>query len=241
MEVIELARRLAGLGQTQEAQDAYTLVLGQSADPAEKMEAAAYLFQSGGDYRISYTCFRDLYNQGHFREEALSILTQAFYEPNEKALAKRYEKNCKLLAKYPYLFKKDFLPFKNLPIRFYPYDDNGYVPYFVQEERFGDYIDFKNPVVSRNFFKDLDKPILADGVASQYELEYLNDNVRDSVRVGRENHVYLHYGDWAEFCAYLQVLNLRPLLEKKKFVFLIEDEIEKYPIDFKARFGIDYS
>ena len=48
MDVLELARRLAGLGQTQEAQNAYTLAI-EGADPAGKLEAAAYIFQSGGD------------------------------------------------------------------------------------------------------------------------------------------------------------------------------------------------
>uniref|UniRef100_UPI00307C5A08 hypothetical protein n=1 Tax=Flavonifractor sp. TaxID=2049025 RepID=UPI00307C5A08 len=65
--------------------------------------------------------------------------------------------------------------------------------------------------------------------------------VRKSEWVGRENHVYLHYTDWGIFCAYLQILSLRPLLEEEKLVFLIEDEISQYPIDFKSRFGIDYS
>ncbi|NBI10566.1 hypothetical protein D1641_11155 [Colidextribacter sp. OB.20] len=240
MDAMALARRLAGLGQSKEACQAYTLAL-EGAAPEEKMEAALYILQSGGDYRISYTCFQELYRQGHFREDCLSIMTQAFYEPNIKALKKRYEKNCKLLAKYPYLFKKDFVPFEDLPIRFYPYDDTGYLPFYVEAERFGDYLNLKYPVVSRNFFKNLDKPILADSVYSQYELEYLKDNVRDSERVGRENHVYLHYPDWGEFCAYLQCWSLRPLLEGEKLVFLIGDELEQYPIDFKARFGIDYS
>ena len=46
--------------------------------------------------------------------------------------------------------------------------------------------------------------MLAADVYSQYELEYLRDNVRKSEWVGRENHVYLHYTDWGTFCAYLQ-------------------------------------
>lgn len=241
MDVMELARRLAGLGQTQDAQKAFALAIEQGADPAGKLEAAVYIFQSGGDYRISYTCFRDLYNQGHFRQETLDIMTQAFYEPNVRALKKRYEKNCKLLAKYPYLFRRDFPSFQDLPVRFYPYDDQGFLPFYVEEERFGDYVNLKDPVIGRNFFQDLEKPILASDVTSQYELEYLKDNVRDSERVGRENHVYLHYNDWGTFCAYLQCWNLRPLLEGKKFVFLIGDELAQYPIDFKERFGIDYS
>ncbi len=242
MDVITLARRAAELGQKEAAQKAYTAALEQGGLAAqEELEAAAYLFFSKADPQLPYTALVSLYNRDWFQEECLSILTQGFYEPNKKLLQIRYEKNCKLLAKYPYLFRKDFLSFEELPIRFYPYDDNGYVPFDKKEAIFGPYVNFNTPIVSRNFFRNLDQPVLADDVYSQYELEYLHDNVRKSEWVGRENHVYLHYTDWGTFCAYLQCLNLRPLLEEKKLVFLIEDEIAQYPIDFKDRFGIDYS
>lgn len=241
MRAIEIARRLAALDQEADACQAYMLAIQEAEAPAEELEAAAYILQTGGNYKISYTCFRDLYNRGCFREEILPLMTAAFYEPNVKLLRARYEKNCKLLKRYPYLFRKDFLPFEELPIRFYPYDDDGYIPFDTRQERFGDYIDFKNPVVSRNFFRDLENPVLAEDVYSQYELEYLNDSVRDSAYVARENHIYLHYTDWGVFCACLQCLNLRPVLLDQKIVFLIGEEISQYPIDFKARFGIDYS
>ena len=241
MTAIEIARQLAALDQTEGAIKAYGLAIHQAQDPAEQLEAALYILQNGGDYKVSYSTFVDLHRQGQFQEDCLSIMTQAFYEPNVKLLKTRYENNCKLLAKYPYLFRKDFLDFEFLPLRFYPYDDNRFVPFHVGEGRFGEYIDFKLPRVTRNFFKDLEQPILAENVFSQYELEYLNDNVRKSEYIGRENHIYLHYPDWPAFCAYLQCLNMRPLLEGGKIVFLIGDEIGQYPIDFKARFGIDYS
>ena len=242
MEAIEIARKLAALGSTEDALSAYDLVIHQKKDPAEELEAAAYILQSGGNYKVSYTCFLDLYQRGYFREEIFPLLTKVFYEPNIKMMQGRYERNCKLLKKYPYIFRRDFLPFEELPIRFYPYDDShGYVPFYRERQAFGDYVNFKNPVISRNFFRDLEKPVLADDVYSQYELEYLRDNVRKSEHVGRENHVYLHYTDWSVFCSYLQCLNLRPLLEEEKLIFLLEDEISQYPIDFKARFGIDYS
>ena len=170
MKTIELARKLAVLNSTEEARSAYTLVIHQSKEPAEILEAALYNLQSGGDYKVSYTCFRDLYNQGYFQEEILPLMTEAFYQPNIKELQKRYKQNCKLLKKYPYLFRKDFLPFEDLPVLFFPYDDHGFVPYYPDRQRFGDYINFKNPVISRNFFKDLEKPILAGDVYSQYEL-----------------------------------------------------------------------
>lgn len=244
MNTIEIARKMASLGDTAGAVQAYTLALHTQEDiePQAKLEAAAYILQYGGDYKISYTCFRELYNQGHFQEDILPLMSAVFYEPNEKTLRTRYERNCKLLARYPYLFRQDFPAFEDLPIQFFPYDEhNGYVPFYHDTMKFGEFVNVKHPVVSRNFFKDLDKPILAADVFSQYELEYLNDNVRPSEFVGKENHIYLHYTDWAVFCAWLQVLNMRPLLRDKKLVFLIEDEISQYPIDFKERYGLDYS
>ena len=242
MEAIEIARRLSALGQTKDACQAYELALHQGVEPIAKMEAAAYILQNGGDYRISYGCFIELYNQGIFREDVLPLMEAVFYEPNIKMMKSRYERNCKRLEKYPWLYRRDFIPFEELPIRFFPYDDhNGYIPFYRAEERFGEYVNFDHQVISRNFFKDLDKPILAEDVYSQYELEYLNDNVRRSEDVGRENHVYLHYTDWGVFCSYLQCLSLRKVLESRKLVFLIGDEISQYPIDFKERYGIDYS
>jgi len=206
-----------------------------------QLEAAAYIIQFGGDYRISYTAFLDLYKRGYFRKEIFSLMTKIFYEPNIKLLKSRYERNCKRLEKYPYIFRRDFLPFDELPVKFFPYDDhNGYVPFYMDGAQFGDFVNVRDTVISHYFFRDLEKPILAEDIFSQYELEYLNDNVRRSEYVGRENHIYLHYTNWAEFCSWLQILNMKPLVEDEKTVFLIESEIGQYPIDFKERFGIDY-
>lgn len=242
MQAIEIARRMAELGQPEEALRAYTLAAHNGGlAPEEELEAAVYILQAGGNYEISYTCFLNLYRRGLYQEETLSLLTGAFYEPNVKELRGRYDRNVKLLKKYPYLFRKDFPPFEELPIRFYPYSDGSYIPFFPARQEFGEFIDIRKPVISRNFFKDLEKPVLAAEVYSQYELEYLRDNVRRSDYVGRENHVYLHYEDWGTFCAWLQCWNMRPLLEEEKIVFLIGEEIAQYPIDFKERFGIDYN
>ena len=242
MDMIEVARRMASLGQRGEALRAYMLVLDADSEPLELMEAAVYLLHNGGDYKVSFTVFIQLYNAGCFRQELLPLMKKAFYEPNSKMLKKRYERNCKMLGKYPYLFRNDFPPFEELPLVFFPYDgQNAYVPYSAAQDAFTGYVNVRDPVITRHFFKNLEKPILAEDVFSQYELEYLRDNVRPSEWVSRENHIYLHYSDWAEFCAWLQVLSLRSLLESKKFVFLIGDEIAQYPIDFKERFGIDYS
>lgn len=243
MDTIEIARRLAELGQTEEAQAAYSLVLQEAAErnPELELEAASYLFFSQGNYQVAYTAFVSLYNRGFYQTELMDLMTQAFYLPNAEDQKKRYARNCAALAKYPYLFREDFPDFEALPVQFFPFNDEGYIPFFKAEHRFGAYVNFNDPVIDRYFFRDLDKPVLARDVFSQYQLEYLNDNIRKSEWVGRENHIYLHYTDWTTFCAYLQCLELRPLLSEKKLVFLMEGEIEQYPIDFHTRFGIDYA
>lgn len=243
MTAIEIARKFAELNYSDDACRAYALVLNDKTNsaPEELLEGAVYTLQFGSDYKVSYDAFLDLYRQGHYREDILSLLTDAFYAPNEQELKKRYELNCRLLGKYPYCFRKDFLPFEELPIRFYPYDNKSYVPFHIKSGEFSGKVNFGHEVISRNFFKDLDKPILAEDVFSQYELHYLRDNVRKSEWVARENHIYLHYTDWATFCAHLQCLELRELLKEEKIVFLFEEEISRYPIDFKQEFGIDYS
>lgn len=240
---IDLARRLAELGQKEDAQKAYCLVLQQEAEkkPELEMEAASYIFFSEGDYQIAYTTFVSLYNHGFYQAELMDLMTQAFYLPNVAEQRKRYEQNCERLSRYPYLFRKDFLEFDELPILFFPFNDEGYIPFYKAENRFGEYVNFNDPVIDRYFFKDLENPILATDVYSQYQLEYLTDNVRKSEWVGRENHIYLHYTDWTVFCAHLQCLTIYSLLRDSKQVFLIGDEISQYPIDFKERFGIDYS
>ena len=240
---LEIARRMVELGRAEDAARAYTLALkaGIEDDPAAELEAALCVLQFGKDYQLPYTTLHSLHRRGAFREDVFNFMTMAFYEPNVNEMQSRYERNCRRLSRYPYLFRRDFVPFEELPIQFYPYDDSRYIPYDPAERQFGDLIDFKEPVIKHYFFKNLEDPILAEDIFSQYELEYLNDNVRKSEYVARENHVYLHYTDWAVFCAYLQCWNLNPILKDEKMVFLIEDEISQYPIDFKARFGIDYS
>lgn len=242
MTAIEIARRFAEMGQVEDAVNAYSVALQQGTTTAdERLEAACAVFQFGGDYTIAYDAFLALYREGHYTQDIRAILDEAFYLPNVKQQEKRYKKNCKLLKTYPYLFRKDFLPFEELPVRFYPYDDNGVLPFFEDEERFDTYINVNDPQITHYFFRDLEKPVFAQNIFSQYELEYLKDNVRRSDWVARENHIYLHYPDWGVFCSYLQLLDMKMLLEDEKFVFLIGEEKSLYPIDFKERFGIDYS
>ena len=243
MRTIELARRLAEIGQKEDAQKGYFLALQNQEEltPKEELEASSYLLFSGWDHKLPLTVFVSLYNRGYFQSELIQLMDRVFYQPNVQKQQKRYARNCRALERYDYCFGKAFPAFEALPIQFFQFDDKGYIPFFKEEKRFGDYIDFNDPVIDRYFFKDLENPILAQDVYSRYQLEYLNDNVRKSEWVARDNHIYLHYTSWAMFCAYLQCLDFMPLLKEQKFVILAEEEVARYPIDFQAEFGIDYS
>lgn len=243
MPTIEVARRLAELGEAETALQIYEIAMNDpDTQPVDRLEAACAVLQYSENYKAAYDTFLSLYREeDDLRGDILNILTDAFYALNVSGQEEQYHRNCEALKAYPYIFRKDFVPFEELSILFYPYDDNGVLPFHKVDEHFDAYIDVNDPQITHYFFRDLEKPVFASDIFSQYELEYLKDNVRRSDWVGRENHIYLHYSNWDEFCAYLCVLDLKPLLEDEKFVFLIEEEKSLYPIDFKERFGIDYS
>lgn len=243
MKAIEIARRMAELGQKEDAKKAYLLALreAQDSEPMVELEAASYIFFAKGDHKIALNTFLSLYNRGFYQKELMELITRAFYLPNIRVQQKQYAANCAQLSKYPYIFRKDFPAFEDLPIQFFPFDEKHFVPFYKKENRFGNFINFNNEIIDRYFFRDLEKPVLAQDIYSQYQLDYLNDTVRKSEWVGRENHIYLHYTDWLTFCAYLQCLDYQEPLKEEKLVILFDEEISQYPIDFKERFGIDYS
>ena len=121
MQTIDIARRCAELNAVADANNAYVVALHQGGlAPEERMEAAVYLLRMGGNYRIAYTQFSRLYNEGQFREECLDIMTQAFYAPNVKLLKSRYEKNCAALKNIPTCFGLIFHNLKISPYAFIP-------------------------------------------------------------------------------------------------------------------------
>ena len=68
MTAIEIARRMAELGEPAKAREAYSLAIHENAgaDPAQDMEAALYILQAGGNYKTSYTCFGGPLQPGTF-------------------------------------------------------------------------------------------------------------------------------------------------------------------------------
>ena len=91
---------------------------------------------------------------------------QAFYLPNVEAQQKCYQENCELLGGYPHLFCKGFPPHLTaFQSYFFPFNDKGWNSLFSKPKTaLEKYIDFNDPVIDRNFFHDLENPILAEDV-----------------------------------------------------------------------------
>lgn len=94
-----------------------------------------------------------------------------------------------------------------------------------------------------NFFSDLDKPLLIKNEFNISNLTYLNDMVRKSEFYGGDNHIYLFYDSFVHFILLLHLYDLSSLLKDEKFIFILDkkDLKEYYPLDFKKKFGYDYT
>lgn len=243
---LEIARRLSELGELDKAREAYILAISENDhnSPILDLEAAMFLLLTKSELKIAYTLLVYLHKAGHYRNEIMQAMIENCYAAALTGIAKQYRKNQNAIAQYKYTFcdENEFVQMDDLRLRFFPVDDKGgYMPYDMRAGEFLEYVNINNEIISRNFFGNLDNAILAENVYSQYELEYLYDNVRKSEWCGKENHIYLYYSDFEEFCGWAQVLDFSKLLADKKIVFLLgEAQKQLYPIDFKATYGIDY-
>ena len=137
---------------------------------------------------------------------------------NKNKMLINYNGNKKLLNEYPYIFGQ--IPeFENLEDKVLNLDDE--IPYF---------------------FEDLSKPLLICNISHPLHIKFLFDNVRASEDVAMDNHIYLYYESKQNILEMLCQCDLKPLLKKKKFVFLFGEKNKCiYPIDFKEKYGIDYN
>lgn len=220
----------------------------------KKIKSAAMLFCSEADkcfhqaladfeaarYREAFLQFVELYNNGYEQEGIFNILTEAFYDPNKKELQECYEKNCKHLAQYPYIWC-EFPDFDALPVRLYPLSDTEYYEFDVKTREFKSLYSPMKEDERPYFFQQLDKPLFIESERNFYNLKYLNDTVRRSEDFAGDNHIYLFYDSFDEVSNLMQACDLNSLLAMQKFVFLIgEAQRQKYPIDFAKEFTIDY-
>lgn len=63
---LDIARRMAELGEHGHAVTAYTLALADAQDcqPDTELEAALYILEHGGNYKVAYDAFQSLYSRG---------------------------------------------------------------------------------------------------------------------------------------------------------------------------------
>ena len=192
-----------------------------------------------GEFEQGFAELADAYAQGQSDPTVLRDLKEAFWKPNLDEMEHTFQKNVAFLEKYPFLLTKNFVaPTENdrllFPLTdelFYCFDQRRQVlsPLIVESER-----------ETRYFFRDLDQPLFVESEYDLYNLRFLRDNVRRSKDFAGDNHIYLHYADADAFSVLLYYSDMEALCTDEKFVVLIGDEKDLYPLDFKTRFGIDY-
>ena len=208
------------------------------------MDQAVELFDQQ-QYREAFAAFAEIYNQSQDENERKAIfemLVEAFYAPNTEDLHANYNKNCSLLANYPYQWGFQKCSIEDLPVQIFPATETEYCLFDKQRRTFSELRVINSGQLCDYLFRDLSRPIFRENDCNLYHLQYLEDNVRRSEDYGGDNHIYLYYVDLGELAPLLLLGELEPLLNQKKPVFLIgEENKRRYPIDFKKEFQIDYA
>ena len=208
-----------------------------------KIQGAFELFDKG-QYKEAFESFAAIYNASENmqeRQELMSILRDAYYEPNEAELRGNYEKNAAALKQYPYFWDKQFADFSELSFLLFPTSDSSYYIYDKQADCFIGEYDGITRHQMRYFFEHLEDALKVEDEDNLYNLTFLFDNVRRSEDVAMDNHIYLFYHSWQPLQRVMQVGDIAPILKDEKFVFLIGENHKRYPIDFKRDFKIDYA
>lgn len=206
------------------------------------IQEAISLFDSG-EYKEAFEGFAGIYNDSNDPQERvniMSILQEAYYQPNEFELRECYEKNRNALAKYPYIWGDKLAEFSSLSFLLFPTSEESYYLYDKITDQFIGMYDGTTRHQMRYFFENLDHALKVEDEDNLYNLTFLFDNVRRSEDVAMDNHIYLLYSSWEPLQRVMQVGDLSPVLKYKKFVFLEGEHQYRYPVDFKTEFGIDY-
>ena len=204
---------------------------------------AIALFDAG-DYKEAFVSFTNIYNKSQNaqeRQDIMTMLQEAYYQPNESELREHYKRNVQALAAYPYFWEKQFANFSSLSFLLFPISDDSYYLYDKKADCFVGEYDGATRRQMRYFFENLYQALRVEDEDNLYNLTFLFDNVRRSEDVAMDNHVYLLYHSWEPLQRVMQVGDLTPILEHKKFVFLIgQENFYRYPVNFKDEFDIHY-
>lgn len=193
-----------------------------------------------GDFVQGFAELAEGYAEGQNSPSALEDLKRGFWEPNLAEMEENFQKNASFLNEYPFFLSKRlvaprdnrYLLFALTDELFYRFDqhEQAFAPMEVNSER-----------ETRYFFEDLGRPLLIENEFNSFNLRFLKDNVRRSEDFAGDNHIYLCYENKDALSLLLYYVDLTELCKDRKFVFLTEEERGLYPLDFKERFGIDYS
>lgn len=195
---------------------------------------------AGGDLQEGFAELADAYEGGEDAPAIIEDLKQGFWEPNLAEMEKNFEDNVAFLSQYPFLLSKKFIAPRENRYLLFPLTEDLFYRFDPKAQRFAP-MEIGADRETRYFFEDLDQPLFVSDEYNFYNLRFLRDNVRRSEDFAGDNHIYLHYEDAEAFSLLLYCGGLAELCREEKFVFLIGSEERLYPLDFKARFGIDYS
>lgn len=204
----------------------------------------AFSLVEEGSYKEAFRVFAKIYNESgeeELRRELMQTLKEIFYFLNEGELRGQYEKNIKALEGYSFVLGESFRKFEELPFLLFPVSEEIFYLYDACGDCFAGEYEAKTRNQMRYFFEDLDRPLFVEDEDNFYNLMFLEDNVRRSEDWGGDNHIYLSYRNLAPLERLLSVCDIEPLLGNQKFVFLLGEEAgERYPLDFKAEYGLEY-
>lgn len=171
----------------------------------------------------------------------------SFLEKNKKEqyvkFKDTYERNRIALNSYK-LWRYGKLPsFEKLTIECIHLSDEYFTYLDKNKKCFGSVIEVKRTSeITRQFFQNLEKPILDEEEYNVHHYEYLYDNVRRSEDYGDDNHIYMCYHDINCFIVFCCLEDITLYLMGDKFVFIFGDGDKKkfYPINWREEYGIDY-
>lgn len=193
-----------------------------------------------GDFLQGFAELMEGYAGGQGSPSVLEDLKRGFWEPNLEEMEENFERNAAFLKKYPFFLPKKLVAPRDNRYVLFALTDELFYRFDQQEQAFAP-METNSERETRYFFEDLSRPLLVDNEFNSFNLRFLKDNVRRSEDFAGDNHVYLCYENEDALSLLLYYGDLVELCKDRKFVFLTEENRDLYPVDFKDKFGIDYS
>lgn len=206
----------------------------------EQFQNAVDTFDKG-DFRAAILSFIELYQKEYRRKQILQILNEACYLPNIEEMQKNYQRNTRMLKKYPFVFDRKIYEFEELPFCLYMVSESEFYVFDKATQHFIELYQFDSGTPFDLHTNLVDTPLFLDGECDFSHLKFLNDVVRRSEDIACDNHIYLFYNSFADLAKLLLVVSIEGLLDEQKFVFLFEEKNRFCSIDFNTQFGLDYS